>query len=415
MIPEEADAVIEKIQAIEDELSIPVMEQDELEAKDLLIWVGQEIDNAYLEQLQLITKLSEIDFKRNKDLSIVYTPLHGTGRDLVEQGLQQMNFKHVHIVEEQAVPDPAFSTVASPNPEEHQAFTLAIEAGEKQNADILLATDPDADRLGVAVKNRAGEYTILTGNQLGSLMVDYLLKHTEPILLQNARVLKSIVSTEFAKAIAEKYGVEVVNTLTGFKYIAEKIHHYDETGETFMFGFEESYGYLVQGFVRDKDAVQASIMACEMAYYWKQQGKTLLEALEELYEQHGYYMEGMSSLTLEGREGIEQISRIMETIRKQPLKKIAHLHVLEVEDYLTSIKRTIVDQSEEEIALPQENVLKFILEKDSWVCLRPSGTEPKIKCYYGVSSNSSKESEQSLLQLKQFMEKVMHDIIASDA
>ena len=281
MVPDEANKIIEKIGEIDNELEIPVMDQAELEEKKLLVWVGDEIDNAYLEKLRHISKLSEEEIKQEKDVNIVFTPLHGTAYSLVTNGLKQLNFNRVSIVEEQAIPDPEFSTVASPNPEEHQAFSMAIELGKKVNADILLGTDPDADRLGVAVKDQNGEYKVLTGNQLGALLIDYILSHTSEALLSNARVLKTIVTSELGQQVAQFYGAKTINTLTGFKYIGEKIHEYDSTGEAFLFGYEESYGYLISSFARDKDAVQAAVMASEMAYFWKKQGLTLLDALED--------------------------------------------------------------------------------------------------------------------------------------
>lgn len=412
MVPDEANKIIEAISNIENELEIPVLEQKELEEKQLLHWVGEEVDHAYLEKLSQITKLNEEEYRQDKDLQIVFTPLHGTAHDLLTKGLKQLNFSQVSVVKEQAIPDPEFSTVESPNPEEHQAFTMAIELGKKVDADILLGTDPDADRLGVAVKNNAGDYTVLTGNQLGALLIDYILTHTNKVLLPNARVLKTIVTSELGQAIAASYGVKTINTLTGFKYIAEKIHEFDSTGEAFLFGYEESYGYLISSFARDKDAVQAAVMASELAYYWKKQGKTLLDALELLYQKHGYYREGMSSLTLKGMEGSEKIALIMNTIRENPFEEIAGYKVELVEDYVTSERKIVATGETEKIELPEENVLKFVLEDNNWVCLRPSGTEPKIKCYYGTCGTSLSESEATLAALKEKMNSVMNDIIA---
>ncbi|MFD2044362.1 phospho-sugar mutase [Ornithinibacillus salinisoli] len=411
MVPSEANQVIAAIKETENELSVPVLEQDELEEKQLINWVGQYIDNAYLDQLRQITKMDQNGLTQNKDLQIVFTPLHGTANDLVLRGLEQLHFENVDVVKEQAIPDPEFSTVASPNPEEHQAFTLAIELGKQKNADILLGTDPDADRLGVAVKNKDGEYTVLTGNQLGALFADYLLSHSEQAVLNNARFIKTIVTSELGRAIATSYGVETINTLTGFKYIGEKIRQFDATGETFILGYEESYGYLIRSFARDKDAVQAAVMACEMSHYWKQQGKTLLDALEVLYEKHGYYLEGLTSLTLKGKEGSEKITEIMEAIRKNPLTTVGGLTVEKTEDYLSSERVIISSKQTETIELPKENVYKMLLENNSWVCLRPSGTEPKIKCYYGVCESTKDQSESTLAALKETMETFMNQII----
>ncbi|MBC5635576.1 phospho-sugar mutase [Ornithinibacillus sp. BX22] len=412
MVPNEANKIIEAIQQIENELEIPVVEQEVLEQQELLIWIDEEVDNAYLQQLKQITKLPVEEVKQEKDLNIVFTPLHGTAYSLVTKGLEQLAFTNVSVVEEQAKPDPEFSTVASPNPEEHQAFSMAIELGKKVDADILLGTDPDADRLGVAVKNEIGDYTVLTGNQLGALLVDYILSHTNKVLLSNYRLLKTIVTSELGQAVAKSYGVKTINTLTGFKYISEKIHQFDSTGEAFAFGYEESYGYLISSFTRDKDAVQAAVMASEMAYYWKQQGKSLLDALDGLYEKHGYYREGMSSLTLEGMAGTEKIALIMNTIRENSFKEIAGYRVEQVEDYLVS-ERYITSTGEiETIELPQENVLKFILQNNNWVCLRPSGTEPKIKCYFGTCGASLSESEETLGVFKERINQVINEIIS---
>jgi len=409
--PAEAEEIIAQIAKTEDELSVPVIEQDELENKDLFNWIGKEIDHAYLDQLEQVSKLDAT--KQDRDnLQIVFTPLHGTAFDLVTEGLSQLNFTNVATVEEQAKPDPEFSTVESPNPEEHQAFTMAIELGKQVDADILLGTDPDADRLGVAVKNNQGEYQVLTGNQLGVLLLDYILSHTEEVILPNARMIKTVVTTELGRAVADSYSVKTIDTLTGFKYIGEKIRQFDATGETFIFGFEESYGYLISSFARDKDAVQAAVMATEMAYTFKKQGKTLLDALDDLYQKHGYYLEGMSSLTLKGKEGSDKISKIMEEIRNSSFTDIGGYNVEVMEDYLASVRVVQAEDRKEEIQLPQENMLKFILEKDSWVCLRPSGTEPKIKYYYGVCGNSKEESEQNLQVLKETMESIINKIVS---
>ncbi|WP_188454665.1 phospho-sugar mutase [Virgibacillus oceani] len=402
--PDEANEIIASIQQTENELTVPHMEKAELEEKELLNWVGSEIDNAYLEQLKQISRLEPGELMAEKDLKIVFTPLHGTSHDLVKLGLEQLNFSQVNVVKEQAIPDPEFSTVESPNPEEHQAFTMAMKQGREIGADILIGTDPDADRLGVAVQDNAGGYTVLTGNQLGTLLLDYILSHSDKALLTNPRMLKTIVTTELGRAIADHYGAETIDTLTGFKYIGEKIRQFDASGETFVFGFEESYGYLISSFARDKDAVQAAMMACEMAYYWKKHGKTLLDALDVLYERHGYYLEGMSSLTLKGKEGSAKIAEIMANFRENPLSEIAGLKVEVTEDYLSGQRTFQAFNSKiEAIDLPKENVIKLKLEENSWVCLRPSGTEPKIKCYYGVCGKTKEESAIQLAALKESM------------
>ncbi|WP_077702331.1 phospho-sugar mutase [Virgibacillus dokdonensis] len=408
--PNQASEIVTCINKVEDELSVPYLEKKELEEKELLNWIKDEIDNAYLDKLQGISKMPADKIEIEKEMPIVFTPLHGTAAELVPKGLKQLNFKHVHVVKEQAVADPEFSTVASPNPEEHQAFTMAIEQGKQIDATLLLATDPDADRLGVAVKNSAGSYQVLTGNQLGALMLDYILAHSDEALLRSGRMIKTVVTSELGRAVADYYGIQTLNTLTGFKFIGEKIRQFDRTGETFVFGYEESYGYLISSFARDKDAVQASVMACEMAYYWQQQGKTLLDALYDLFARHGYYFEHMQSITLKGKEGSEKIGVIMDDVRRKPAEQIGGLKVVQMEDYLVS-KRTLRDGNVETIELPKENMVKYKLEQDCWICLRPSGTEPKIKCYFGVRGTSEEDSKNKLATLQESMNQILQGTI----
>lgn len=404
----EAAAIIEKVDLVADELSVNVAEQKDLEANGLLTWVGEKVDKAYLQALKGLQKQENA----SDDLTIVFTPLHGTSHDLVLAGLNQVGFTNVHVVREQANPDPEFSTVESPNPEEHQAFTMAIEQGQAINADILIGTDPDADRLGVAVKDANGAYQVLTGNQLGTLMLDYTLSHLSEEERKNGKLIKTIVTTEMGRTVAKSYGVDTIDTLTGFKFIGEKIKEFESTEEHYLFGFEESYGFLIGDFVRDKDAVQAAIVACEMANYWKKQGKTLLQALDGLYEQHGYYLEGMKSLTLKGKDGAEQIATIMEDIRANPFTELGGLKVLAVEDYDTSNRTLLVEDKNEIIELPKENVMKFILEEDAWVCFRPSGTEPKIKSYFGVKTTEETKSKDLLQAIQSQVEERINQIIA---
>lgn len=405
---EEADEIIDRIGEVKDVFAIPIVEEQSLETEHLLQWITTEVDSAYLEQLAKITKMETKQMEQEKDLSIVFTPLHGTAQKLVPAGLKQLNFQKITVVEEQMIPDPEFSTVASPNPEEHQAFGQAMKLGEEVHADVLLATDPDADRLGVAAKDKTGNYVVLTGNQLGALLLDYILKHMHEDMYPSARMIKTIVTSDLGQTIADDYGIETINTLTGFKYIGEKINEFDATGEAFIFGYEESYGYLVNGFVRDKDAIQAAVMASEMAQYWKDRGYTLHDALHALYEQYGFYQEGLSSLTLEGKQGQEQIASIVETFRTTKRAHLGAFKIHYMEDYTTG-KRTYVgaDAKTETLSLPIENVVKYVLEDGSWVCLRPSGTEPKLKWYYGTRATSETEAKQKLVALKT----IMHEII----
>ncbi|WP_203364113.1 phospho-sugar mutase [Bacillus sp. REN10] len=402
LAPKEADRVIEKVNSIHDELYIQVEEIEALQAKGLLKMIGEEVDRSYIEHLKMICEQPQLAME--SDVKVVFTPLHGTGNMPVRKGLEALGYQHVTVVAEQEQPDPNFSTVESPNPEEKAAFELAIRDGKAQQADLLIATDPDADRLGIAVKDLDGEYILLTGNQTGALLMDYILsqKQEKEQLPKNGRVFKTIVTSELGRKIAESYGVSCEDVLTGFKFIGEKIETYHQNGEyEFLFGYEESYGYLVADFARDKDAVQAAIIAVEACAYYKKQGKTLYEVLLDLYERHGYYREGLTSLTLKGIEGANKIQAILSSFRKNPPKEMAGRRVAVVEDYLTSMK-TIAETGETAtIELPASNVLKYFLDDETWVCMRPSGTEPKIKFYFGVVGDTLESSDQKLQEVEQ--------------
>ncbi|MEH7417713.1 phospho-sugar mutase [Neobacillus drentensis] len=404
--PEAADIVIAKVNEIDNELLIQVSNEESLRNAGLIKTIGTEIDQVYIEKLKTISENPSL--AEESDIKIVFTPLHGTANKLVRAGLAALGYKNVSVVKEQELPDPEFSTVKSPNPEEHAAFELAIRDGKKIGADILIATDPDADRLGIAVLNEAGEYIVLTGNQTGALLVDYLLsqKQEKGTLPNNGVVLKTIVTSELGRRIADAFNLETIDVLTGFKFIAEKINEYETTGDhTFLFGYEESYGYLIGDFARDKDAVQAALLAVEVCAYYKKQGLTLYEGLLGVFEKYGFYQEGLRSLTLKGKEGAEMIQRLLASFRKESLTNLGSLKTLASEDYLTRIRTT--KDGEESIQLPKSNVLKYIFEDGSWVCLRPSGTEPKVKFYFGVNSSSLAESKQKLQTIeKDFMELV---------
>ncbi|HDX9637303.1 phospho-sugar mutase [Bacillus cereus group sp. MYBK108-2] len=402
--PKEADELISYVNAVEDELTVEVADVEQLKADGLLHIIGQEVDDAYAAELNNVIINKEMVQKVGKDLKIVFTPLHGTSNISVRRGLKEVGFTDVTVVKEQELPDPNFSTVKSPNPEEHAAFEYAIRDGEKVGADVLIATDPDADRLGVAVRNHSGEFQVLTGNQTGALMLDYLLsqKKENGTLPENGVVLKTIVTSEIGRTIAKAYGLDTVDTLTGFKFIGEKIRQYEESGQyEFQFGYEESYGYLIRPFCRDKDAVQSVLFACEVAAYYKSQGKTLYDGLLEVFEKYGFFREDLVSLTLKGKDGAEKIQEMMATFRENPPKEVAGLTVVAVEDYKASIVTSLQDGHKEEIHLPKSNVLKYQLEDGSWFCLRPSGTEPKIKFYFGVKDSSLQNSEQKLLTIKE--------------
>lgn len=389
LVPSGANAIIAHMNEIDDIFDINVAAREALEQTGGMQWILAELDEKFMAELMKLKTNAGIDFSMN----VVYTPLHGAGLVPVVEGLKQFGFTSVHVVEEQAVQDGAFPTVSYPNPEEAAAFALAIELGNKVNADLLLATDPDADRLGVAVRN--GEtYELLTGNQLGALLLHYLLqtKQANGELPTNGVMIKTIVTAELGTAIAQKFGVATENTLTGFKYIAEKIAQYEASGEhTYLFGYEESYGYLIETFARDKDAVQVALKVAEMAAYYAKKGKTLLHALDGLYKEFGYYKEALISKVFEGKDGQEQMIAILNGYRENPPTAIAGIAVARVEDYLTSTA-TGADGTTEIIALPKENVLKFTLADGTWVAIRPSGTEPKCKFYMGVVKASAEEA-----------------------
>lgn len=402
--PKEADELIQYVNNVSDELTVAVADVEQLKQNGLLQIIGQEVDDAYLEQLKTVILNKELVKEVGQDLKIVFSPLHGTSNIPARRGLEAVGFKNVTVVKEQEQPDPDFSTVKSPNPEEHAAFELAIRYGEEIDADVLIATDPDADRLGVAVRNHDGEYQVLTGNQTGALMLDYLLsqKKEQGMLQANGVVLKTIVTSELGRTIAKSYGLDTIDTLTGFKFIGEKIKQYEASGEyEFQFGYEESYGYLIRPFCRDKDAVQSVLFACEVAAYYKAQGKTLYDGLLEVFEKYGYFREGLVSLTLKGKDGAEQIQNMMTSFRENRPTEVADLEVTIAEDYKASVRTKVKENVTEEIELPKSNVLKYYLADGSWFCLRPSGTEPKIKFYFGVQGDSLQRSEEKLEAIKE--------------
>ncbi|WP_336156092.1 phosphoglucomutase [Bacillus sp. 204(2023)] len=414
--PKEADIVIEQVNAIENELTITVDEENKLKEKGLIKIIGEDIDKVYTEKLTSISVHPELS--EEVDVKVVFTPLHGTANKPVRRGLEALGYKNVTVVKEQELPDSNFSTVTSPNPEEHAAFEYAIKLGEEQNADILIATDPDADRLGIAVKNDQGKYTVLTGNQTGALLLHYLLseKKKQGILPDNGVVLKTIVTSEIGRAVASSFGLDTIDTLTGFKFIGEKIKEYEASGQyTFQFGYEESYGYLIGDFARDKDAIQAALLAVEVCAFYKKQGMSLYEALINLFNEYGFYREGLKSLTLKGKQGAEQIEAILASFRQNPPQKMAGKQVVTAEDYAVSKRTLLTENKEEAIDLPKSNVLKYFLEDGSWFCLRPSGTEPKVKFYFAVKGSSLEDSEKRLAVLSEDVMKTVDEIVESTA
>lgn len=408
MPPADADALTKFVREIENPLEIPVLSEEEAKNSGLISIIGEEIDTAYLKEIKEVTIDQELIDTVGKDLKLVYTPLHGTGRMLGEKALKQAGFQQFIIEPSQAVADPNFSTVKSPNPEEHSAFEYAIALGEKEGADLLIATDPDADRLGAAVRMPDGNYQVLTGNQLGALMIRYILEahKTAGTLPENAAVLKSIVSSELPTAIAKAYDVDMINVLTGFKFIAEKIQQFEKDhSQTFMFGFEESYGYLVKPFVRDKDAIQALVLLAEVAAFYKQSDKTLYDGLQDIFEEYGYYAEKTISVTMSGMEGATKIAALMKTFREKAPSVFAGTPVVQTEDFKL-LTRVGLDGHQQKMTTPPSDVLKYTLEDESWIAVRPSGTEPKIKFYIGVKGDTAEAAEQKIADLQAAIEEI---------
>ncbi|GGC82631.1 phospho-sugar mutase [Enterococcus wangshanyuanii] len=402
MPPADADALTRYVRDVENPLKVDVLSENEAKTSDLITIIGEEVDNAYLKEIKAVTIDQALIDEMGKELKLVYTPLHGTGTMLGEKALRQAGFEKFVLVPEQAIADPDFTTVKSPNPEEHSAFEYAIRLGEKEDADLLIATDPDADRLGAAVRLPDGSYQVLTGNQLGTIMIQYILDAHQKAgtLPENAVVLKSIVSSELATAVAEKYNTKMVDVLTGFKFIAEKIEQYEEDhSQTFMFGFEESYGYLIKSFVRDKDAIQALVLLAEVAAYYKKQGKTLYDGLQDIFAEYGYFEEKTISVTLSGIEGSAKIQALMKKFRDEAPSSFAGINVVQTEDF-KALTRTFVDGRQEKLSTPPSDVLKYFLEDGSWIAIRPSGTEPKIKFYLATKALSKVEADQKILDFE---------------
>jgi len=400
---EASNKVISYINKIEDITQVKVMEKDEAIEKGLLRIIGKEIDDEYISKLKTLSLNPELAAEIGKTFKIVYTPLHGTGNKPVRRILDEIGFKNVLVVKEQELPDSEFSTVKSPNPEEREAFELAIELAKKENVDLIIGTDPDCDRVGIVVRNKEGEYVPLTGNQTGCLLLEYILsqKKQRGELPENGFVVKTIVTTELARAITDAYNVELVEVLTGFKFIGEKIKQLDEFGDKkYLFGFEESYGYLAGTFARDKDAVVASMLIAEMAAYYKSRGLTLYEGLMELLEKYGYTLEGITSFTLKGKDGVEKIKSAMKNLRENRVVKFGEYEAVAVRDYLTSERYEVATGAKEKLTLVESDVLYYELKDKAWFCIRPSGTEPKIKIYYGVTEKSMDAAKEKLKHLQ---------------
>ena len=402
MPPADAAALTTFVREIENPLDIAVLSEEAAKAQGLIHFIGEPVDQAYLAEIKSVTINQPLIDEMGDELKLIYTPLHGTGKMLGERALMQAGFKKFIIEPTQGKADPDFSTVKSPNPEEHSAFEYAIALGEKEGADLLIATDPDADRLGAAIRLPNGEYQVLSGNQIGAILIHYILEahQTAKTLPKNAVVLKSIVSSELPTAIANSYGVEMMNVLTGFKFIAEKIQQFEtDHSHTFMFGFEESYGYLVKPFVRDKDAIQALVLFAEVAAYYKKQGKTLYDALQMIFDTYGYFSEKTISVTMSGQEGSAQIAALMQTFREKAPTHFADVKVIQTEDF-KHLTKMFEDGTVEMLTTPPSDVLKYVLADDSWIAVRPSGTEPKMKFYIGVEADSQVTADEKIRALE---------------
>ena len=402
MPPHDADALTTYIRAIDNPFAVEVADVETEKASGLIEVIGEAVDAEYLKEVKDVNINPALIEEFGKDMKIVYTPLHGTGEMLARRALAQAGFDSVQVVEAQATPDPDFSTVKSPNPESQAAFALAEELGRQVGADVLVATDPDADRVGVEVLQKDGSYLNLSGNQIGAIMAKYILEahKNAGTLPENAALCKSIVSTDLVTKIAESYGATMFNVLTGFKFIAEKIQEFEEKhNHTYMMGFEESFGYLIKPFVRDKDAIQAVLVVAELAAYYRSRGLTLADGIEEIYKEYGYYAEKTISVTLSGVDGAEQIKAIMAKFRNNAPKEWNATEITVVEDFKAQTS-TATDGTVTALTTPPSDVLKYTLADGSWIAVRPSGTEPKIKFYIAVVGESNEDSQSKIANIE---------------
>jgi phosphoglucomutase len=413
IIPEIADKVITQIDKIKDYFLIAKLKKSTAIQKGLFNMIGKEVDRVYLDKIKelAIRDKGQID----KNIKIVYTPIHGAGNIPVRTILRERGFKNIYVVEEQAEPDPDFSTVESPNPEYPEAFELAIKLGQKVNAEILIATDPDSDRIGMAVKNSPTKYTVLNGNQVGVLLLHYILNSKKELnqLPSNGFIVKTIVTSDMSKVIADDFGVDTYETLTGFKFIYHKVKVVEEKEKkSFLFGYEESIGYLTGDFVHDKDAVMSAMFISEMAAFYYKQGLSLLQVLENLYKKYGYYEEGQQSIYLEGQEGEKKMAVIMEEFRKE-VPQIKDIKITRIDDIMLGESYNLKSKKTSPIDLPPSNVLKIVFSDGSWYCLRPSGTEPKIKLYLSFHATTKKGALEKLLLVKTTILQKINTIISS--
>ncbi|HJA94002.1 MAG TPA: phospho-sugar mutase [Candidatus Eisenbergiella merdipullorum] len=403
--------IIAEVKAVKDYHSVKTMPKEKAVKEGLYQVIGSEIDDAYMEELKKQIIHPEVIREMADDIRIVYTPLHGTGNKPVRRVLSELGFKHVYVVPEQELPDPAFTTLEYPNPEDPKAFTLALKLAKEKKADIVMATDPDADRLGIyALDTKTGEYVPFTGNMSGMLIAEYILRERRATgtMPEDPALVKTIVTTNMAKPIAAEYDVELFEVLTGFKYIGELIKRFEQTGSNhYVFGLEESYGCLAGTHARDKDAVVAVMCLCEAAAWCKKHGKTLWDQMLELYEKYGYYKESLYTITLKGIDGSRQIAEMMDRLRKNPPVRFGGLEAVRIRDYASGVIRELATGKESPTGLPGSNVLYFELTDDAWCCARPSGTEPKIKFYMGVKGNSLEDAAEKNEKLTEELKAVI--------
>ena len=405
--------IISEVNAVTEYGQILRITKEEAEARGLYRTIGKEIDRCFDEQVLSQRICPEITEDMGESLTVIYTPIHGTGNLPVRRVLKKARYKNVFVVPEQEAPDPDFTTVGYPNPEDPNVFTLAKKLSEEKNADIIIGTDPDCDRVGAMVKNAQGEYVVLTGNMVGALLTEYILSHKaqKGTLPHNGAVIKTIVSTEMIQPICDHYGVTKFEVLTGFKFIGEKIKEFEETGAyEYLFGFEESYGYLAGTYARDKDAVVSALLLCEMAAVYKKNGMTLYDGLQELYKKYGYYLDGVKAITLKGLDGIEKIQKIMSGLRKNVPSTFAGQKVVWARDYKTQMFRNLQTGEEGESPLPVSDVLYYTLEDGTWLCVRPSGTEPKLKFYIGVKGETLEVAQSKLTEIEKDLEEKVSSV-----
>ncbi|MCH5462392.1 phospho-sugar mutase [Lactobacillus sp. LC28-10] len=411
MPPKAADQITEYVNGIDNMFTVKTVKETTLRKQNLVHIIGEDVDEDYLAGVKAVSVNPKLIDEVGKDMTLIYTPLHGTGHIIGYRALKDAGYNHFTMVKEQAIADPEFPTVTHPNPEFPEAFNMAIELGKKEGADLLVATDPDADRLGAAVRMPNGDYQLMTGNQIASVLLNYILKAKQDAgkLPADGMVVKSIVSTELATKIADHYGVKMVNVLTGFKYIAEQIKLAEQNHDhTFLFGFEESFGYLINPFVRDKDAIQSTILLAEVAADYKQQGLTLYDGIQQLYKTYGYFKEKTTAKEFDGVDGADKMAAIMKSLRASQPTEFAGVKVETTDDYQTQVA-THQDGSTEKLTLPVSNVLKYWLADGTWIAVRPSGTEPKIKFYIGTNGKTDEKATQKLTDFENALNQWVED------